>query len=277
MIEAIGAACGAAVDSYVRIPGGDVNDALRVELADGRVVFVKHRPDPPEAFYATEAEGLAWLAAGPLRVPAVVAATDAFLVLEWVQAARRLEHFDADLGRGLAELHALGACGWGGRRTFLGPLALGDGEAADWPSFYGSQRLEPLTRMAAEAGALPEGAAKRIGRVIERLGELCGPPESPARLHGDLWSGNVMAGPDGSPWLIDPAAYGGHREIDLAMLSLFGAPGPAFLPAYEDVAPLADGHAERVALYQLLPLLVHAVLFGGGYGAAADRAARKYL
>jgi fructosamine-3-kinase len=115
-----------------------------------------------------------------------------------------------------------------------------------------------------------------VQRVIDRLHELCGPPEPPARLHGDLWSGNVMAGPDGSPWLVDPAAYGGHREIDLAMLSLFGAPGPGFLAAYEEVAPLADGHEERVALYQLLPLLVHSVLFGGHYGQAAERAAARY-
>ena len=131
--------------------------------------------------------------------------------------------------------------------------------------------------MAADARALPSGAAERIGRVIDRLGELCGREVAPARLHGDLWSGNVMAGPDGGPWLVDPAAYGGHPEVDLAMLRLFGAPGPAFLDAYQDVAPLPDGHAERVELFQLVPLLVHAVLFGGGYGASADGAARRYV
>jgi fructosamine-3-kinase len=120
---------------------------------------------------------------------------------------------------------------------------------------------------------------KPVERVIARLPELCGPPEPPARLHGDLWSGNVMTGPDGTPWLIDPSAYGGHREIDLAMLSLFGGragSGSAFGAAYDEVWPRADGHAERVALYQLLPLLVHAVLFGGGYGASARRAAERY-
>jgi fructosamine-3-kinase len=105
---------------------------------------------------------------------------------------------------------------------------------------------------------------------------LAGPPEPPARLHGDLWSGNVLAGADGRPWLVDPAAHGGHREVDLAMLRLFGAPDGRTLDAYQEAHPLAAGHEERVALWQLLPLLVHAILFGGGYGASAERAARRY-
>ena len=110
--------------------------------------------------------------------------------------------------------------------------------------------------------------------MCERIGELCGPPEPPARLHGDLWSGNVMADRDGRPWLIDPSAYGGHREVDLAMLRLFGAPSERVFSAYEELAPLAGGWQERVELYQLLPLLVHALLFGGSYRAGAERAAR---
>jgi fructosamine-3-kinase len=131
-----------------------------------------------------------------------------------------------------------------------------------------------MLRAAADRGALPHGGVVTIERVIERLPELAGPPEPPARLHGDLWGGNVLAGADGRPYLIDPAAYGGHREVDLAMLRLFGAPSPRTLAAYEEVHPLADGHERRVPLWQLFPLLVHAVLFGGSYGASAVRAAR---
>ncbi|MGE5691596.1 MAG: fructosamine kinase family protein, partial [Pseudomonadota bacterium] len=104
---------------------------------------------------------------------------------------------------------------------------------------------------------------------------LAGPAEPPARLHGDLWSGNVLWS-GGRAYVIDPIAYGGHREVDLAMLALFGNPAPALLRAYDEVHPRAPGHEERVALWQLLPLLVHAVLFGGSYGAAVDRAARRY-
>jgi fructosamine-3-kinase len=103
------------------------------------------------------------------------------------------------------------------------------------------------------------------------MAELAGAPEPPARLHGDLWSGNVLGG-----WLIDPIAYGGHREVDLAMLRLFGSPSRRFEAAYGELAPLADGAAERVELYQLFPLLVHTVLFGGGYGGSAERAAQRY-
>lgn len=276
MIDAVAEACGAAVAGSRPVPGGDINEALRVDLADGRALFVKHRDRPPEGFYAAEAAGLVWLAQGPLPVPGVVAVTESFLALEWVQSAPRADGFDAALGRGLARLHALGADRFGGRPTFLGSLRVPDEAGASWPAFYGEQRLAPLLALASDAGSLPSKAAAAVERVIAKLGELCGPAEEPARLHGDLWSGNVMAGPGGEPWLVDPAAYGGHREVDLAMLSLFGRPGPGFLAAYEEVRPLAAGHRERVALYQLLPLLVHAVLFGGHYGATAGRAAARY-
>jgi fructosamine-3-kinase len=170
-------------------------------------------------------------------------------------------------------VHGAGARSLGGDRPLrLGRLELPNEPLPDWPSFYAERRLRPLLA----AASLSPSGTRAVEAVCDRLPELAGPPEPPARLHGDLWSGNVLAGADGRPWLIDPAAYGGHREVDLAMLKLFGSPAPRTLAAYEEVAPLAEGHEERVELWQLFPLLVHAALFGGGYGASAERVARRY-
>ena len=319
LAEAVATAAGGTLAGWRTVPGGDINAAMRVELADGRSLFAKHRDDPPAGFYAAEAVGLRWLGeAGALPVPQVAAADERFLTLTWIDAGPRRTGFEATLGAGLARLHLAGADAFGATPgdlpAFLGPIRLptgghasgvdapargdggrdpdaparGDGgrDAGDdgvdsprdrtWAQVYAEDRLGPLLRLASDGGALTAQATSRVERVIDRMDALAGPPERPARVHGDLWTGNVMAGPDGGPVLVDPAAHGGHRETDLAMLRLFGSPGPAFLDAYEDVAPLADGAEERVALWQLAPLLLHAVLFGGGYGSAVDRAARRY-
>ncbi|MGD0455707.1 MAG: fructosamine kinase family protein [Solirubrobacteraceae bacterium] len=268
-----------------RVGGGDINEAFHVVLADGSDAFVKTRPDAAPGEYAAEAAGLAWLAEpGALRTPAVLDVDEGYLALEWIAPAPSGRLNDAgaeELGRGLALTHQAGspcfgrAGGSGGSGGF-GWLRLPNEPAGDWPSFYSERRLLPLARLARERAALSGAGVEAVERVCERLPELTGPPEPPARLHGDLWSGNVMADADGRPWLIDPSVYGGHREIDLAMLLLFGTPSARVLAAYEELAPLADGWHERVELYQLLPLLVHALLFGGSYAAAAERVALRY-
>jgi fructosamine-3-kinase len=210
-------------------------------------------------------------------VPEVLGVSDEqprLLALEWLDESGRGD--EAALGRGLAIVHAAGADAFGAAEPArIGRLVLPNDPSPDWPSFYAERRLRPLLAPARDRGSLSEAGVRAVERVCDRMAELAGPPEPPARLHGDLWSGNVLWS-GGRPFLIDPVAYGGHREVDLAMVRLFGAPGPRLLDAYEEVAPLADGHEDRVALYQLFPLLVHAVLFGGGYGASVERAARRY-
>jgi fructosamine-3-kinase len=276
----LAAALGEEVLGLEPVPGGDLNAAFRATLAGGARVFVKTAPDAAPGAYAAEAAGLRWLGAvGALPVPEVLAVDERWLALAWVDGGGRLD--EAALGRGLAEIHRagaerFGALPGGGDAYVLGPLTLPNEPRDAWPAFYAESRLLPLARMAADRGALDAGGVRAVESVAARIGELAGPAEPPARLHGDLWSGNVHAGADGRPWLIDPAAYGGHREIDLAMLSLFGSPGASFGNAYDEVWPRAQGHQERVALHQLLPLLVHAVLFGGGYGTSARRAAERY-
>lgn len=268
-----------------RVGGGDINEAFRVVLADGTVAFVKTRADAAPNEYAAEAAGLGWLAEpGALRAPRVLEVDERYLALEWIEptATGALDLAGAEeLGRGLAATHAAGAGSFGVDGPAPSPARFGwltvpNDPAEDWPAFYAQRRLLPLARLAGERGALTAGAVETVERVCARLAELCGPAETPARLHGDLWSGNVMIDTDGRPWLIDPSAYGGHREVDLAMLRLFGSPSERVFAAYEELTPLADGWRERVGLYQLLPLLVHALLFGGAYGAAVQRTAARY-
>jgi fructosamine-3-kinase len=265
-----------------RVGGGDINEAYRVTLADGRDAFVKTRARANPGEYEAEAVGLSWLAEpGLVRTPAVLEVGEDWLALEWVQPGGLSAAGAEELGRGLAGTHLAGAEQFGAPpgapvETGFGSLRLPNEPVADWPSFYAQRRLLPLARIAGERHALRAEGIRAVESVCERIGELCGPPEPPSRLHGDLWGGNVMAGADGGAWLIDPSCYGGHREVDLAMLRLFGAPSQRIFDAYEEAAPLAPGAAERVELYQLAPLLVHAVLFGGSYGAAAERAARRY-
>jgi fructosamine-3-kinase len=261
-----------------RVGGGYINEAFRVALADGSDAFVKTRADAAAGEYATEAAGLEWLAEpGALRTPRVLDVDERYLALEWIESGRLDEAGAEELGRGLAATHAAGAPCFGSREPGrLGSVRLPNEPTVTWPEFYAERRLRPLAAQARERDAVSTAAVDALERVCERLGELCGPPEPPARLHGDLWSGNVMAAADGRPWLIDPSAYGGHREVDLAMLRLFGVPSQRVFAAYEELTPLADGWRERVALYQLLPLLVHALLFGGSYAGAVERAVRRY-
>lgn len=269
----------AGVREAERVGGGDINEAFRVVLADGREAFVKTRADVSPGEYTAEAEGLAWLAEpGALRTPRVLEVAEDYLALEWIEPGALSAAGAEELGRGLAETHAAGAPSFGfAGSSGYGWLRVSNQPSADWASFYAERRLAPMTQIGAERGVLSASAVAALERVCERLPALVGPAERPARLHGDLWGGNVMADHEGRPWLIDPAAYGGHREVDLAMLRVFGTPGgERTLAAYNEHSPLAEGWQERVELYQLAPLLVHALLFGGSYVGSVERIAKRF-
>jgi fructosamine-3-kinase len=266
----LAATLGARVATAARVPGGDINEAFHVRLADHREVFVKAHADPPDGMFAAEAAGLDWLRAGPLRIPRVLAAGGSWLALEWLALDGAVPpRALAVLGRGLATLHRLGAPAFGfPADNFLATLSQRNAAAPTWPEFYVERRLRPLAELGLAQGRMPDvrGALDAVAARPDRFG----PPEPPARLHGDLWWGNVAACA-GAPVLIDPAVYGGHREVDLAMLALFGELPEALLAAYGEVWPLAEGWRERLPLHQLYPLTAHAVLFGGGYGARVAR------
>jgi fructosamine-3-kinase len=266
------------VVAAARVGGGCINQGWRVELASGELLFVKTRAAVAAGEYAAEADGLRWLAEpDAVRVPAVRAVRPDLLALEWIEEGGGLSAAGAEaFGRGLAALHAAGAESFGWRAPIrFGRLEISNEPLDSWPEFYAERRLRPLARQALDEGSLSRAGCDAVERVCSRIDALTGPPEPPARVHGDLWGGNVLTGADGRAVLIDPAAHGGHREVDLAMLRLFGAPGQRVFDAYAEERPLADGWRERVGLWQLFPLLVHAVLFGGGYGASAEREARR--
>lgn len=251
----------------------------RASLADGREVFVKAAGDQAGVF-AAEAAGLRWLGeAGPgTPVPDVLAADDRMLVLPWLPSSGPSREAAERLGRELAALHtgnrpdAYGAP-WDG---FIADLPLDNTpDDGGWPRWYAERRLEPFLRLGARH--LSPSDVRLVERVMADVEELAGPPEPPSRIHGDLWSGNILW-TDGRAVLIDPAAHGGHRETDLAMMALFGTPHlDTVLAAYDEAAPLADGWRSRVPLHQLHPLLVHVALFGASYRGSLVDAARAAL
>jgi fructosamine-3-kinase len=257
------------------VGGGYICRAFSAHTPDGRAVFAKNLSSAPAGFFDADVRGLRWLTSrdGP-PVPEVIGHADDGLVLEWVEPAPPSDRAAREFGRRLAAMHVAGAEHFGaGHDGYIGSLPLPNAPADDWPTFYAEQRLRPFLSL------LTAAQRKPVEQVCGRLSTLAGPPEPPARLHGDLWSGNLLWAADSRVWLVDAgAAHGGHRETDLAMLALFGAPHLRdILTSYDAAAPLAPGWRQRVGLHQLHPLLVHATLFGGGYGDRAASLARSLL
>lgn len=213
-----------------------------------------------------EAAGLRWLAAAGARVPAIVDERPDVLVLQRIPPGRLDAAGEEDLGRMLARVHDAGAEHFGSLpargRFLVGRYELDQPESDEWAAHYLRTLCLPPARAV--------GLEREVASVV-----VDAPVEPPARLHGDLWSGNVLGDDRGRPWLVDPAAYGGHREVDLAMLDLFGRIPDRTIAAYEEVHPLAEGWRERIPLWQLFPLLVHAALFGGSYVRQAGDLARR--
>lgn len=270
------------VGSVESVAGGDICAAYRVRLTNGRTVFAKSRPNSPPAFFATEAAGLTRLAKveGGVPVPAVVAYDSRCLVLEWVEPGPSTVPAAERFGRALARTHRAGTEVFGSAEGdgWIADLVLPGGPWHTWVDLWVEGRIRPYLQAAVDRGAVQLSDTRDIERVLAVLPELAGPVESPALIHGDLWAGNVIWGADGWARLVDPAVHGGHRETDLAMLALFGlAHLDRVLAAYQEEWPLASGWQARIALHQLHPVLVHAVLFGGSYGARAGQLARAVL
>ncbi len=265
------------------VRGGDFATAFRVDLIDGRRLFAKTHPSLPAGFFTTEASGLEWLRdARAVAIPDVVAVSDgsvdrpALLLMEWIEIGRPTASTHIDFGRALADLHRSGAPNFGredGRTT--GSRALPNNPCGTWSEFIATRRMLPLARLAHDEGALPLTVIRRLEDLAGRLISF-DDGERPSRLHGDLWSGNRIVDEHAVSWLIDPAAHGGHREFDLAMMRLFGGFDADCFAAYDEIHPLNPGWEQRIELHQIAPLVVHAIKFGGHYVEAASRAIERY-
>ena len=260
----------------VPIAGGDINDAYCVEHGGGRF-FAKTHASPPPGMFAAEARALGELAdaAESVCVPKVISVSDGHLALEWIgdRPGRGGGDPGESLGHGLAALHRRTASHWGwAEDNWIGtlkqpnPRLPAEAGAAAWFA----------TRLQAQLALCPAVRHSRLERLCDRLDRLL-PPERPALLHGDLWSGNWTVDPAGRSWIYDPASAYGCREADLAMTRLFGGFPSTFYAAYSEAFPQEPGAADRVDLWNLYPLLVHANLFGGGYGRQVDAIAQRYL
>jgi fructosamine-3-kinase len=247
--------------------------------------FVKSSDGAPPGFFALEAAGLRWLAAaGGVPCTRVIAYDERSLTLERLESVPPTRDAARDFGAGLAVTHAAGAPRFGSGPQgwkadgYFGPLAqplpMSFADHSAWGVFYAKERLGPMADRA--AGLLSADCRRKVGAVIDRCraGDF-DDDDGPARIHGDLWSGNAMWTRAGVV-LIDPAAQGGHRETDLAMLALFGCPHLGeVLAGYESVQPLRVGWRDRMGLHQLYPLLAHVVLFGSGYARQTEAAAKS--
>ncbi len=267
------------------VPGGSICTASRLTLDDGASLFAKSwggaAQPVPNGFFETEAAGLRWLRdAGGAPVPEVIAALPDLLALEWVEPGAATPQAAERFGRDLATTHRAGADAFGAEWAgFIGALPADNTPSpGPWPSWFAERRLTPYLRISADNGALSAPEVALVEHVITRMEEYGG-NEPPARIHGDLWPGNVLWAAGGRAWLVDPAAQGGHRETDLAQLALFGGVPhlDRVLAAYREAWPLAEGWPARVPVHQLHLMLVHTALFGAAYRAAVRTTAEAAL
>jgi fructosamine-3-kinase len=252
------------------VNGGSICRASRLTFDSGESLFVKEWPkgDAPQGFFHAEASGLRWLGeTRSVAVPEVLVETPDLLGLEWVEHGEPSAAAAELFGHSLAEMHRAGAgyfgADWAG---FHGSAPMDNTPSQEpWHVWYAQRRLTPYLKMSVDRKALTQTDAALVESVIAALDGSGDEP--PARIHGDLWPGNLLWGADGRCWLVDPAAHGGHRETDLAYLRLWGsAPHfPVILAAYQEIWPLSGGWLERVPIHQLSIYLLHTAIFGEAF------------
>ncbi len=274
------------LDSVRSVSGGDINEAYLLILSDGKRIFLKENTQRNTRFFEAEQAGIAAIkATGTISVPHVlktgIASGRSYLMMEYLEAAPKQSDYWEHFGRQLAAMHRADPSKWtrGGKYGFSEDNYIGAGEqfnavAGSWVSFFRECRLE-VQFSQAQKYFDPEDR-KFMQRLLDHLDEYLIEPEYPSLLHGDLWSGNFVTGPDGYAWLIDPAVYVGHAEAALSMTELFGGFAPDFYDAYREAGTVLPGYADRRELYNLYHLLNHLNLFGGSYYGAVKRTLRRF-
>ena len=266
--------------------GGDINSAFKLTLSDGSVIFMKANSRQKLAIFEGEAESLSFIKqTNTVRSPEVLTiGTDSdisFLLLEYISSGSASKASSEELGIGLARMHQADTSAFvkGGKFGALHDHLLGSGiqdntPTDSWVSFFAERRLRPQFEKAHHY--FDSSTRKQVDTFLKNLGEYLVEPQRPSLLHGDLWAGNYMVDREGHPWLIDPAAYVGHAEADLALTELFGGFDRTFYEAYQSAAGLDPGYQDRRDIYNLYHLVKHLNLFGTGYLYSVKSILRKY-
>lgn len=259
------------------LSGGSINQAVALSTAEGGF-FLKYNPQAPADMFAKEAQGLELLrSAKVIALPQVLGIGQDFLLLELIDSRQRKPDFWADFGRSLAALHQHSTPQFGlNHDNYIGKLPQANQLTEGGIEFFVEQRLKPQAQLAYDNGLLDYGLIQKLEKLYVQLPNIL-PHEAPALLHGDLWSGNVMSNAQGVVTLIDPAAYYGLREAELAFTEMFGRFDAAFYEAYHQAFALEPGYSQRVDLYNLYPTLVHVNLFGQGYVGAVKEVLRRFI
>lgn len=262
------------------VSGGSINEAFKLETASGPFFLKVNSAGRFPGMFEFERKGLQLLTASDFIVPKPIATAtieeDQFILMEWLEKGSPKPDFWNEFGRSLAQLHSMSDSHFGlGHNNYIGSLPQRNSKKGTWVDFYREERLLPQMRLAEQRGRMTIKMKRGFDALFNTL-ERIFPVEKPSLIHGDLWSGNMMVSSNGSSSIFDPAVYFGHREMDLAMMALFGGFGDTWIDAYNEVYPLESGRKERVPIGQLYPLMVHVNLFGGGYGNDVERILQRF-
>lgn len=269
------------LSSIIPIGGGCINQCYRLNTK-GQSYFLKVNDAKLLNMFEMEYKGLAAIASNrnllvPVPICSGIEGNNSYLIMEFIHSSGREERYWENLGEGLAYMHqsTSGYFGWG-YNNYIGRLSQSNRKHLNWLEFFVKERLQPQIQLGEDTGKLPVDVQRDLEKICSTIEQFIN-NDAPALLHGDLWSGNIMTGPQGEPYLVDPAVYYGNREAELAFTTLFGGFDERFYQAYNHSFPLSPGHQKRYDVYNLYPLLVHLNLFGSGYLGNIRNILKSYL